>query len=103
MLNVMLPPSAECRWQCRRGQVGSKEPPLNLKGPAAVEISRYPALMGTLRASAPFARHPRARAEHATVERREIADPPRRDARFSQRRETSNGSASTASWGKRAF
>jgi len=47
--------------------------------------------MGTLWASAPFARLARGRAERDAVERREIADPPRRDARFSRRRETSNG------------
>jgi hypothetical protein len=34
---------------------------------------------------------PRARAERAAIERREIADPSERDARFGRRGEISNG------------
>jgi hypothetical protein len=52
--------------------------------------------MGTLHASAPFARLP-APEPNAPQSNVEIADPPQRDARFSRHEEISNGYATKAS------
>jgi hypothetical protein len=61
-----------------------------------VESGQAPPLMGTLHASAPFARLP-APEPNAPQSNVEIADPPQRDARFSRHEEISNGYATKAS------